>query len=296
MKMKKRMRTILIDFFKWRKVLGRRNRKKHRKFQEKNMNNVQQNKLGQIHVQNLKVSDKPSFPKVDGIRISPYAFQKLSYMMWRDKVEITGFGVSPPGMAEQGIIHDFQLVKQEVSSVTVDMDTGLGDYLSEMSDLGINPLDCFRYWIHTHPSSSTVPSSTDWETFKEVGEKFSWFAMIIFGQDQSSSCHMRVDCGPFKRGIPIKLGVNIDWSIPPINTVCGEELFAMWEDEYQEKVHKKIYNTIQPNTTYGQQGQWQSGYYTKYKQLPPKPKASEARDENVNPSPYNAHYSDPWSY
>jgi len=184
-----------------------------------------------------------------GVRISPYAYQKILYFMYRGDTEVTGFGVTDPN--DHMLIVDFKLVKQECTAASIDMSKeGLDEYINKMMDQNIFPQQCFRYWIHTHPGNSPSPSSVDEKQFDEFMENYPWIVMLIFAQDQSTYCRLGVNQGP---GARCKLDVTVDWSIPL------EKLeFAPLEEEYLEHVTKKTY--IIPNINKGGLGQYQQNF------------------------------------
>jgi hypothetical protein len=165
-----------------------------------------------------------------GFRFTPYAWQKLLYMLYKGDTEIGGFGILDE--EDPSLINDFQLVKQKCSMCTVDMDSdGLADYLNEMVDNNIPPAQCFRVWIHTHPGDSPSPSRQDWTTFQELMDGHVWFAMLIIAQNQSTFGHIGFSAGP---GGSCDVNLSIDWSVP-----TEEADFELWENEYKKYVKKE---------------------------------------------------------
>ena len=200
----------------------------------------------------------------DGVRITPNAYQKIMYFMYRGDTEVTGFGETDPD--DDFLIIDFHLVKQECTAASVTMGedckinknkTGLDDYLNSMIDKGINPNKCFRYWIHTHPGSSPHPSGQDEKQFEEFMANYPWIVMLIFARNKSTYCRLGLTQGP---GASVELNVSVDWSVP-----CEDIDFEALEKEYEENVTTSTFisSNISTNTPINwKRGAWRENSYT----------------------------------
>lgn len=163
----------------------------------------------------------------EGLRISPYAYQKIMYFMYRGDTEVTGFGISDPD--DDLLIIDFKLVEQECTTCTIDMKAdGLTEYVNQRMDEGIYPGKSFRIWIHTHPGNCPNPSSVDEEQFDEFMSDQPWVIMLIFAKDRSTYCRLGVSGGP---GATQELDVEVDWS-----QACQDIDFTILEQEYLDLV------------------------------------------------------------
>jgi len=102
--------------------------------------------------------------------------------------------------------------KQHNYSAFVEIDDeGLADCLEKCYDDDLEPYQCSRIWIHTHPGNSASPSGKDWTTFKDSYSSCDWAVMLIIGQDDSWTCNLRMN-SPFPNTI-IQLPFSIDWDL-----------------------------------------------------------------------------------
>lgn len=165
-------------------------------------------------------------------RLSPYAYQKLLFMRDIGETEVSGFAITNTASGYPDLITDFQLVKQECSIVTTDMDDdGLSEYVAVMADNGINPSDCMRVWIHTHPGSSPNPSGTDESTFQKLLSKFPFIVMLIISKEGNKFGRIGFTQGC---GGTSPVDWDVDWSIP-----CEAVDFEDWKKEYEGAVKVK---------------------------------------------------------
>jgi len=121
------------------------------------------------------------------------------------------------------------LVKQVCTSVTVKFaDESVADFFDEQVDLGRQPHECGRIWVHTHPGSSPTPSGTDEETFARCFGQSDWAVMFILAQGGQTYARLRFNVGP---GGSLEIPVQVDFTQP----FPAADLEA-WDREYMENV------------------------------------------------------------
>jgi len=113
----------------------------------------------------------------------PKAWHKIMFLLKKSKTdEVGGFGIS--NAEDLLLVEDFRLIKQEVTSAETKFDdASVAEHMAEMAKKGIEPRQCIRIWIHSHPFSNGVPSpsGTDEETFKNLMRMGAeWGIMVIF--------------------------------------------------------------------------------------------------------------------
>ena len=136
-------------------------------------------------------------------------------------------------------ISDLVLVKQEVSSMHVDLDMEWwADKQADLySEQGVEPWRA-SVWIHTHPSGMAEPSATDEQTMRESFGAWDFAVMLILTKD--GKFYARADLlHKFPNGmsgqlsVPCKIGV--DWNSQPAGSVRAETI-EEWDKEFKELV------------------------------------------------------------
>jgi len=165
------------------------------------------------------------------LRFTPYAWAKLVYMRDKKPLEVGGFGVI--NADDPSIIEDFVLIKQEVSSVTTDLDgEDIANYLEEMVERGITPEQCARVWLHTHPGNSPTPSGTDEDTFSEIFGASPWAVMGILAK--GGQTYARLSVNNTWRAT-VELNMRPDWSLP-----FAASDHEAWDKEYADYVTEEV--------------------------------------------------------
>jgi len=140
--------------------------------------------------------------------------------------EVGGFGITEP--ENLLCVSEFQLITQHCTETFVAFDdAAVADYFDDQTDLGRQPQQCGRIWIHTHPGDSPLPSSVDIETFHRVFGHCDWAVMFILARsgDTFARLHWRHGQGS------IGLEVEIDYGQPfPASDELG------WQAEYEATV------------------------------------------------------------
>jgi hypothetical protein len=168
---------------------------------------------------------------------APLAWLKLRFLLHAGETEVGAFGIA----AESDLLYVEQLAvpKQRTSEVSVEFeDTAVADHFDGCFDRGITPARCGRIWIHSHPGSSPLPSSTDEQTFQRAFGNCDWAVMAIIARGGASYARLRFAAGP---GGSVVLPVVVDWQRLPQDLLDGEgmldELISGWLDEYGTAVH-----------------------------------------------------------
>jgi proteasome lid subunit RPN8/RPN11 len=166
------------------------------------------------------------------VRFTPYAWAKLIWFRDKGRTEIGGFGIT--NKEDPLLVEDIAIIKQTVSSASVEFDdTAVADYFEDMFDKGIQPINCGRIWIHTHPAGLNRPSSTDETTFDKVFGRCDWAIMFILPKENGFYCRLDSNIAPAHS---VDVNYYVDYTIP-FPASCHAE----WEQEYKDKIeHKKF--------------------------------------------------------
>ena len=168
---------------------------------------------------------------------APLAWLKLRFLLHAGETEVGAFGVT----SEHDLLYVEQLTvpMQQTSEVSVEFDdSAVADHFDGCFDRGIAPARCGRIWIHSHPGSSPMPSSTDEQTFARAFGDCDWAVMAIIARGGASYARLRFAAGP---GGSVLLPVVVDWQRLPQDLLDGEgmldDLVGQWLDEYGTAVH-----------------------------------------------------------
>ncbi len=166
---------------------------------------------------------KQHWPK---LRLTPTVWAKLVF--WRDlgETEIAAFGVTDPD--DPLLLIELHLVKQRADWLNVAMDdAALADYFDEQVDLGRQPSEFARVWLHTHPGDSAYPSGVDEATFERAFGNTEGAIMAIVAA--GGQVYARRNAG----GQAERLSIVVDFS---------EQFEASdqekWFEEYEAKVER----------------------------------------------------------
>ena len=177
--------------------------------------------------QSIRLPSRWKPKRAPPLRLTPCAWAKLLYLLHRGSTEVAGFGVS--SRSDLLLIQDVQLVPQLCTEVTVELDdAAVADYFDTQVDRGRVPEEFGRIWVHTHPGSSPLPSSTDENTFRRCFSSADWAVMFIVARGGQTYARMRFGAGP---GGQILLPVEVDFSQPFTATD-----HATWQAEYDSAV------------------------------------------------------------
>ena len=149
-------------------------------------------------------------PSLPALRFTPTAWAKLLHVRDAGDTEVGGFGISAPD--DLLLVEDIRLVRQTCTSVSVKFDdAAVADFFDEQVDLGRQPQECGRLWVHTHPGSSPAPSGTDETTFARCFGQSDWAVMFILAQEGQTYCRLRFNAGP---GGSLEIPVRVDFTQP----------------------------------------------------------------------------------
>jgi hypothetical protein len=164
------------------------------------------------------------------LRFTPYAWAKLIWFRDKGRTEIGGFGIT--NQDDPLLVEDIAIIKQTVSSASVEFDdTAVANHFEDMFDMGIQPINCGRVWIHTHPAGLNRPSGTDEQTFSRVFGKCDWAVMFILPKENGFYCRLESNIQPAHA---VNINYMVDYTVP-FSASCHEE----WEEEYKENVIEK---------------------------------------------------------
>ena len=198
------------------------------------------------------------------LRFTPYAWSKIVFLSRVDENECGGFGITDGD--DPFLVVDVQMVKQEVSPVTVEFD---GDdvmlrFWPEMRDAGLAPHQYSRIWIHTHPGNSPHPSSTDEEQLSEYFGSQDYAIMFILAEQGARYCRFQTRVSKPEAGgqgatlLQSEMAVSVDYAsrdgLLPFFSNEGtkdQEHQALWKKEHDLYVTEEIYI---PSTVIGTKG------------------------------------------
>ena len=163
-------------------------------------------------------------PNAPALRFTPYAWGKLVFLRDLGPTEVGGFGVSAPD--DLLLIDDVVLVHQVCSEATVRFDdAAVADFFDSQVDLGKQPEQFGRVWIHTHPGNCPWPSRTDEATFARCFGATDWAIMFVVARGGRTYGRLQFQAGP--RGeLVMPAQVDFSGSFPAAAP-------AAWEEEYR---------------------------------------------------------------
>ena len=180
--------------------------------------------------------------KAAGLRFTPTAWAKILWFRDHGNTEISGFCVVDKEDAL--LVTEFVTVKQIDSVVSVSLDdSAVADYFDQQVDLGRQPDQFARIWLHTHPGFSPDPSPTDIDTFQTVFGRMDWAIMVIVAKDDKTYASIQFTVGP---GVEVKIQTSVDWAVP-----FGGADHAEWEAEYDRNIIAQTYATTATVKVYG---------------------------------------------
>ena len=201
----------------------------------------------------LKLTRKPA---CNELRFSPYAWAKFLYFRDKGSTEISGFGIST---AENLLsIVDFITVKQSCTAVSIKLDdVSVSDFFVDQTNLGRQPCQYSRVWLHTHPGSSASPSGTDISTLNEVFGDTDFSVMAILALGGATYARIRFNGA---LNLEFEIPIKIDYSLP--FPASNKEA---WDLEYTANVSAeaytvRTYETYKPSTDNWHRRDWKEDY------------------------------------
>lgn len=167
---------------------------------------------------------------------TPYAWAKLKFMCHSVPTEIGGMAITD--VNDPLRVVDIKIVKQIVSVAGVSFDDDdLADFMITMCDpdgeYKLQPINCMRIWIHTHPSGMTTPSSLDESTFAGAFGKADWAVMFILARSGEVYARMRSTVGGLTVNTALDIGLAWDTPFP-------ESEHDKWMEEISENVSEVV--------------------------------------------------------
>lgn len=175
----------------------------------------------------MEFLQKPKLTRGSVLRWSPYAWAKLLHFRDINPTEVGGYGLTETDDAL--LITDIVLVKQEVTSCTLEFDTKDSmEFVERMTDKGLSPFQHSNIFWHSHPGNCPNPSIVDENNFNKNFSHPDWAIFFIIARGGSTYCRVRHNIGP---GIEVTISTEIDYSHPfPASD------HKAWDEEYKEKV------------------------------------------------------------
>jgi hypothetical protein len=129
------------------------------------------------------------------LRFSPTAWAKLLFVRDCGPTEVGGFAIASE--ADLLYVEDVRMVKQACTAISVAFDdAAVAEFFDAQIDVGRQPEQFGRIWIHTHPGVSAQPSHVDEETFRRVFGPCDWAVMFILARGGETYCRLRFRAGP----------------------------------------------------------------------------------------------------
>ncbi len=176
----------------------------------------------------------PKTTYADTLVFTAYAWSKLLYMQAIGNTEVAGYCIT--GTTDPLLVTDFQLIKQQCSSVTFDLDENdMAEYQESILDTGLTIWQVCRILAHTHPGNCPNPSQIDEENFRKVFTRPDWAIMLIIAENGAVYCRLKINTAP---GVEKLFKVEIDFNqdFPASN-------HSEWEAEYKSKVTEEKFST-----------------------------------------------------
>lgn len=188
-------------------------------------------KLKQLNQKpNIEPQAKKELPWA--LRFSPTAWAKLLYFRDRSENEVGGFGITASD--DLLYVQDFVTVKQKVTFASVRFDDeAVANFFEDQVDLGRQPQQFARIWLHTHPGDCPRPSMTDEETFRRVFGGCDFAIMCIVAQGNQSYARISFNVGP---GGQVMIPVQVDYSEP-----FEGSRHEQWDQEFKNNVHEEVF-------------------------------------------------------
>lgn len=166
------------------------------------------------------------------LRFSPTAWAKLLYFRDKSENEVGGFGITTDD--DLLYIQNFVTVQQKVTFASVRFDDeAVANFFEDQVDLGRQPQQFARIWLHTHPGDCPKPSMTDEETFQRVFGSCDFAIMCIVAQGNQSYARISFNVGP---GGQVLLPVQLDYSEP-----FEGSSHKRWNQEFKENIQEEIF-------------------------------------------------------
>lgn len=123
-----------------------------------------------------------------------FSFEAVTQLRWflqRTPNEVACWGVCDDPENPLRITR-LAFPEQSNSTAYVEMDDISNvKLLARHASEGLQPFQCQRIWIHTHPGSSASPSGTDHSTLDRISENAPWFVMFIMAKGGQTTCKLR---------------------------------------------------------------------------------------------------------
>jgi hypothetical protein len=140
---------------------------------------------------------------------------------------VGGFGITRRD--DVFLVENVRLVRQVCTPVSVSFDdAAVADFFDGQVDLGRQPREFARVWVHTHPACCAQPSTLDEETFQRCFGKADWSVMFVLAHGGLTYARLQFGVGP---GGWWEIPVEVDYccAFPAADR-------SAWQREYLETV------------------------------------------------------------
>jgi hypothetical protein len=165
------------------------------------------------------------------LQIRQAAWDKLVHLL--SKPTEVGFMGVAYDVGHPLVIDELVMVKQEATAGQTEFDDdALVAFWKNQQQLGRQPIQFGRVWVHTHPRGVDGPSSHDEQTFKRIFGTYNWAIMLIITKEAKYFCRLRVTAP----------GVAIDKDIP-VEILTEQKDTTEWDAEYDLAVQEPLVRT-----------------------------------------------------
>ena len=182
------------------------------------------------------------------VEFSGYAWLKLKWFRDRGHSEVGAWAITKKDSPLY--IIDLKFIKQKNTvAFTKFDDDAIAKMCYDLGEQNIEPNNCMRIWVHTHPGNSASPSGHDETQFNDCIGVNEWFVMLILAKDDSTTCRLGMNSsfGKISQEIPVKYSYKLE----DLKTINFPEEIKLWEEEYKSNVTIETYqNTSKINTAY----------------------------------------------
>jgi len=187
------------------------------------------------------------------LTISPTAWAKIRWFMKKaGNLEISGFGITEK--ENPLTVIDFQTVSQENTSATTELeDMALAKHVERNARRGVDPSNCMRVWIHTHPFSAgkPSPSSVDISTLEDKLLRGTDYAIMIIlggGEEHFAELHAALKIPGIEMHAAVPLTLYVDWTSSIWDAKSSE-----WNKEYKKNIKRPAPALQSPTVMEGRQ-------------------------------------------
>lgn len=198
---------------------------------------------------NTQVIKKQNYKKSNlFVEFSGLAWLKLKWFRDKGHSEVSAWAITKK--ENPLYVTDLKFIKQKNTvAFTKFDDDAIALMCYQLGEEGIEPNNCMRIWVHTHPGNSASPSGHDETQFNDCIGVNDWFVMLILAKDDSTTCRIGMNTSFGKTSQEIN--VKHSFSIEDLKDKNIPEIIKSWEEEYNTNVSIETYqNTTRNQVTH----------------------------------------------